>query len=113
MTTREAPAATTARPDKPPVQHGRRSWWIGAAAVASLLLVAIGSTPSMAPTAPLAADAPAEAFSAGRAMTHIETIAYDPRPVGSAKHAEARAYLLGLYALVPPPCVPLSSLPAC
>ena len=27
-------------------------------------------------------------------MTHIETIAEDPRPVGSAEHAKARAYLL-------------------
>ena len=27
-------------------------------------------------------------------MTHIAAIADAPRPVGSAKHAEARAYLL-------------------
>jgi hypothetical protein len=40
------------------------------------------------------ADAPAEAFSAARATTHIETIAEDPRPIRSAEHAEARAYLL-------------------
>ena len=94
MTTREAPAATTVGPDEPPVQHGRRPWWMGAAALAALVLVAIASTLSMAPTAPLGADAPADVFSAARAMTHIETIAEDPRPIGSAEHAEARAYLL-------------------
>jgi Peptidase family M28 len=92
--TREAPAATAASPEEPQVQHGPRSWWVGAVALAALVFVAIVSTLSMAPTAPLAADAPAEVFSAARAMVHIETIAQNPRPVGSAEHAEARAYLL-------------------
>ena len=36
----------------------------------------------------------AEAFSAARAMTHISAIADEPRPMGSAQHDEARAYLL-------------------
>ena len=94
MTTREASVASTVSPDEPPVQHGRRPWWMGAAALAALVLVAIASTLSMAPTGPVAADAPADVFSAARAMTHIETIAEDPRPIGSAEHAEARAYLL-------------------
>ena len=67
---------------------------MGAAALAALVLIAIASTLSMAPTGPVAADAPAEVFSAARAITHIEMIADDPRPVGSAAHAEARAYLL-------------------
>jgi hypothetical protein len=48
----------------------------------------------MAPTAPTGPDAPAEAFSAARAMTQISAVAHDPRPVGSAPHGEARAYLL-------------------
>jgi hypothetical protein len=94
ITTLDSPAATTIDPDEPPVQHPHRSWWMGAAAPVALVLVAIASTLSMAPTAPLGADAPAEVFSAARAMTHIETIAEDPRPVGSAEHAKARAYLL-------------------
>jgi hypothetical protein len=94
MTTLEGPVASTVGPDEPPVQHGRSSWWMGAAALAALVLVAIASTLSMAPTGPVAADAPADVFSAGRAMTHIEAIADSPRPVGSAQHAEARAYLL-------------------
>jgi len=50
----------------------------------------------MAPTEPEAADAPADVFSAGRALRHIEAIADSPRPIGSAKHAEARAYLVGV-----------------
>jgi Peptidase family M28 len=96
MTTREAPAATAARPDQSPAKHGRPSWWIGAAALAALVLVAIASTLAMAPTEPVPADAPADVFSAGRALRHIEAIADSPRPVGSAQHAEARAYLVGV-----------------
>jgi hypothetical protein len=92
MTT--APAASTVGPNEPPVQHRRSSWWMGGAAPVALVFVAIASTLSMAPTAPLGADAPAEVFSAARVMTHIETIAENPRPIGSAEHAEARAYLL-------------------
>ncbi|WP_292057232.1 M20/M25/M40 family metallo-hydrolase [Brevundimonas sp. UBA5936] len=42
---------------------------------------------------PRAADAPAAAFSAARAMTDIEQIARAPHPVGSPEHARVRAYL--------------------
>ncbi|NWE51611.1 M20/M25/M40 family metallo-hydrolase [Brevundimonas sp. P7753] len=42
---------------------------------------------------PRPADAPADAFSAARAMTDIEQIARAPHPVGSADHARVRAYL--------------------
>ncbi|MBD0293033.1 MAG: M28 family peptidase [Jiangellaceae bacterium] len=76
------------------MKYRRRSWWVGVAGLAALLLVAIASVLVMAPTAPAGVDAPADDFSAARAMAHIETIADDPRPVGSAQHAEARAYLL-------------------
>jgi len=48
MTTREAPAATTVRHDEPPVQHGRPLWWMGATALAALLLVAIASVLELA-----------------------------------------------------------------
>jgi Peptidase family M28 len=48
----------------------------------------------MAPTAPTGPDAPAQAFSAARAMTHISAIANEPRPIGSKQHDEARTYLL-------------------
>jgi hypothetical protein len=72
-----------------------RSLWVGMTGLAALLLVGIASVLAMAPAAPAGPRAPAEAFSATRAMTHISAIADDPRPVGSAQHGEARAYLLG------------------
>ena len=59
-----------------------RSRWAGVAGLAALLVIAIASVMGMAPTAPSGSDAPAEAFSAARAMTHISAIADDPRPVG-------------------------------
>jgi hypothetical protein len=96
MTTREVSAVIAVSSDEPPVQDGRRRWWMGAAALAALVLVAIAPTLSTAPTGPVQADAPADVFSAGRALRHIEAIADSPRPVGSAQHAEARAYLVGV-----------------
>ena len=69
-------------------------WMVGLAALGALLLVGIASVLGMAPTAPTGPDAPAGTFSAARAMTHISAIADDPRPVGSAQHREAKAYLL-------------------
>jgi hypothetical protein len=71
-----------------------RSSWLSLAALGALLLVGIASVLGMAPTAPAGPDASAEAFSAARAMTHVSAIADDPRPVGSAQHNEAKAYLL-------------------
>ena len=69
-------------------------FWAGMAGLAALLFVGLAAVLEMAPTAPTGPDAPPEAFSAARAMTHISAIADEPRPVGSAQHAEARAYLL-------------------
>jgi hypothetical protein len=71
-----------------------RSLWVGIAGLAALLLVGIASVLAMSPTATAGSDAPSEAFSAARAMTHISAITDDPRPVGSAQHGEAKAYLL-------------------
>ena len=67
---------------------------MGIAGLAALLLVGIASVLAMSPTATAGSDAPGEAFSAARAMTHISAIADGPRPVGSAQHGEAKAYLL-------------------
>ena len=86
---RPAAGAISAAADRRP-----RSVWVGAAGLAALLLVGIASVLAMAPTAPAGPEAPADAFSAARAMTHISPIADDPRPVGSAQHREAKAYLL-------------------
>lgn len=55
------------------------------------LLLALGST---TPPAPRGEDTPPEAFSAARARQHLEFIAAAPRPVGSARHAEVRDYLV-------------------
>ena len=43
---------------------------------------------------PLPVTAPAESFSAERAKAHLEVVASAPRPVGSARHAQVRDYLL-------------------
>ena len=71
-----------------------RSWRMSMAGLAALLFIGIASVLGMAPTAPTGSDAPAETFSADRALTHISAIADYPRPVGSVHHGEAKAYLL-------------------
>ncbi|WP_156338759.1 M20/M25/M40 family metallo-hydrolase [Chondromyces crocatus] len=43
-------------------------------------------------------DAPAEHFSALRARRHVERLAGSPRPVGSAGHADGRAFLMAALA---------------
>ena len=43
---------------------------------------------------PLAADAPADQFSAGRALVDVRAVAARPHPIGSAANAAARDYLL-------------------
>lgn len=48
----------------------------------------------LAPPAPLAADAPADQFSAARALEHVRVIAQEPRPLGSPAHTRAREYIL-------------------
>ena len=46
------------------------------------------------PPAPLPVDAPAELFSAGRALRDIAAIARAPHPTGTVAHAQARAHIL-------------------
>jgi len=60
----------------------------GSLTLAFLLAVWTTQTPKPRP-----ADAPAVAFSAGRAMIDIQQIARAPHPVGSPEHARVRAYL--------------------
>lgn len=50
---------------------------------------------SLQPPAAAGLDAPADQFSAARAMKHLEAIAKTPRPVGSAEHTAAREYIIG------------------
>lgn len=68
----------------------------------ALLLLAVLVTGTMAalalppavPPPAVSADAPAQEFSAARAMAHLDELARAPRPVGSEAHRQARAYLL-------------------
>ena len=49
---------------------------------------------ALRPPTPKPANAPADQFSAERALTDVRAIATAPHPVGSARQAEVRAYLL-------------------
>jgi hypothetical protein len=57
------------------------------------LAAALGWTAAQ-PPAPLAADAPAAVFSAGRAMADVRIVAGAPHPTGSTANAATRAYLV-------------------
>jgi len=59
-----------------------------------LLGVAALSILLLRPPAPLPTSAPADQYSAARALTHIQALAQRPRPVGTQAHAEAQAYLV-------------------
>lgn len=63
---------------------------LGSLVLALLLAVVTLQTP-----APVAAGAPASAFSAVRAMTDVRVIARAPHPVGSSEHEQVRGYLFG------------------
>lgn len=68
-----------------------RMFWLVAALVGGVLLAWHGTvTPR-----PLAADAPADVFSAGRAMKDIAVIAKAPHPIGSPQNQAVRDYLVG------------------
>jgi len=67
----------------------RLFWLIGSLALA----LAIGVLTLQVPR-PVAADAPATAFSAGSAMADVRQIAQRPHPIGSPDHARVQAYLL-------------------
>lgn len=58
-------------------------------AAAIVLLVALRIL-DFTPPGVVGADAPPDAFSAERARRHIEALATEPRPVGSAAHDRAR-----------------------
>ncbi|MDP3172854.1 MAG: M20/M25/M40 family metallo-hydrolase [Phenylobacterium sp.] len=67
----------------------RWTWFAVALALAAGLAFAASQTPR-----PLSPDAPANVYSAGRAMRDIREIAQRPHPVGSTEHARVKAYLL-------------------
>ena len=59
-----------------------------------LLGVAALSILLLRPPAPLPASAPADQYSAARALPHIQALATQPRPIGTAAHDSAQAYLI-------------------
>lgn len=66
----------------------RLFWLVGSLALALLIGVVSLQVPS-----PAGGEAPATAFSAGRAMADVREIAQRPHPVGSADHARVRTWL--------------------
>lgn len=68
----------------------RSGWWLAASLAAALVLAIMATTTPFA-TAP-SAD-PGEAHSV-RAFAHVERIAAEPHPTGSAANARVRAYLV-------------------
>ncbi len=68
-------------------------WAAGGLLLAAAL--ALLSISALEAPEPLGPDAPAELFSAARAMRHVERLAAVPRPLGSEAHERARAYVLG------------------
>ncbi|CAN5317959.1 M28 family metallopeptidase [soil metagenome] len=66
--------------------------------ISLILCLIVGGTIAVAqarPPAPVGADAPKTAYSAGRAMADIRVIAARPHPIGSAANAAVRDYLVG------------------
>ncbi|MFI5492456.1 M20/M25/M40 family metallo-hydrolase [Actinoplanes sp. NPDC051859] len=79
--------------DRALTRPARRGW---AALAAVLFLVAVGvlAVQSVRPPAARSADAPAAEFSAGRAFTHVQTIAAGPHVAGSVANDAVREHLL-------------------
>ena len=68
-----------------------RKWLVLAV---TLVIAALLGFAAAQPPAPLPATAPADAFSAGRAMADVRAIASIPHPTGSAANDAARAHLV-------------------
>src|SRR3712207_9336046 len=68
----------------------------GVLAPVGLLTVAVVSVLVLAPAEPRGSGAPAEEFSAVRAVDELEQVAVAPRPVGSVEHARVRDHLLAV-----------------
>src|SRR5205823_3811937 len=59
-----------------------------------LLLISVGCISALHPTKVGAPDAPFQTFSSARAMSHVQTIARQPHPLGTSAEADVRRYLL-------------------
>jgi hypothetical protein len=62
--------------------------------LATVVFLGVGGW-SLLPPSPVSATAPADRFSAERAMVHVGVIAREPHPVGTPANAEVRAYIVG------------------
>jgi Peptidase family M28 len=60
-----------------------------------VFLASLAMYVSQPPPNSLPASAPPAEFSAERAFRHVEALAREPRPVGTAAHARARKYIVG------------------
>ncbi|MBI4879695.1 MAG: M28 family peptidase [Planctomycetes bacterium] len=72
----------------------RRAGLCAAAAFALVAAATVVATRELRAPAPVPASAPAECFSAERALAHVRVLAARPHPVGSEEHARVRAYLV-------------------
>lgn len=68
---------------------------IGLAALLILGLLVAFTVYSLRPPAAVGAGAPADVYSSGRAMKHLEVISRNPHAVGSAEHAAVRDHIRG------------------
>ncbi len=59
-----------------------------------VLLASLAMYLSQQPPNALPSSAPPTEFSAERAFRHVEALALEPRPVGTAAHARARNYIV-------------------
>lgn len=79
--------------------HGQRGHAARLLTGIGALLVLIGfaawSVLSLHPPDPAGAEAPADSFSADRAMTHVDRMAQVPHPTGTQANDDVRAYILG------------------
>ena len=72
----------------------RQQWLLLAALVGAFVLVVWLGGRTYRAADPIGADAPADQFSAQRAMTQVERIAVQPHATGSPANAQVRAYLV-------------------
>ncbi len=77
-----------------PNRPAKRRRLLGVAVALVLGAFAAVSLLALEPPDPLPATTPASEFSAERAFSHVEQIAQQPHPVGSAANAEVREYLV-------------------
>jgi hypothetical protein len=89
------PRLSTRRPEPGNRAAGLAWRWLPGLVLGVSFAAAAGlGLSQLLPPPAVPADAPAVAFSAERAVRHLETIAHEPRPGGSPGHAAARAYLV-------------------